>query len=396
MNRLLTFPQGPFALRTGILWTMDQDRGQPLEDALILGVNGRVEAVGPWRELRSLVCGELIDLRDSAMAPGLVNAHTHLELSHLGQGLTLGQDFLPWVRSLVPRLREPLPTEALDAAVGQLRAGGTAFVADITSRAGAAVAQALEASGLGCWLFVEAFGFVLAENEASVWPDLPDGVLDHVAAAGHALYSTHPETLRRVKAWSSERGRPFSIHLAEHAGEVELLRTGSGELAEFYRRANILPADYEPPGCSPVAHADALGLLDSATVAVHCVQVDDHDLALLKARGATVCLCPRSNARMAVGRAPVEAMFDAGLTLCLGTDGLTSNADLDLWNELRFLRQHLDRPLGLGQALALVTLNPARALGAARDYGRIAPGGKAAFSIIPEDVAAWPMETDKP
>ncbi len=367
--------------------------GGPLDDALVLGDHGRIEAVGAWRDLRHGLRCDVTDLGGSVLAPGLVNAHVHLELSHISQGLCLGQGFLPWVQSLVPRLREPLPDEALDAALAQILDCGASFVADITGRSSGAVARSLASYGLDCWLFLEAFGFA---GEMAGGPDGPCGRLlpvwahERVAAAGHAPYSTHPELLRRAKLWSAERGRPFSLHLAEPEGEAELLRTGGGDLAEFYTRAGILPRDFRPPGLSSVAYADSLGLLDAATLAVHCVHVDADDIHLLTARGVTVCLCPRSNARMAVGRAPWEAMLDAGTGVCLATDGLTSNADLDLWNELRFFRAGLDRPLGLAQALAMLTFIPARALCLAGAHGSMVPGGKAAFSILPEDVAAWP------
>lgn len=392
--RRVAFPQEPFALRVGFAWTMTVEDGGPLEDALILGDHGQVEAVGPWRELRGRIHSEVADFRGVALAPGLVNAHCHLELSHLGHGLTLGEGFLPWIRSLVPHLRETLRPEALQTALGQMLDCGTAFVADITGRNCEAVAAALDSAGLGYWQFMEVFGFssqsyagsaVICERTQS------DAALRHAATAGHAPYSTHPDFLRQAKQWSRVHGRPFSIHLAEPEGEAELLNSGGGALAEFYRRAGILPHDFQPPVLSSVVYADSLGLLDASTLAVHCVHVDEVDIGLLHERAANVCLCPRSNARMAVGRAPWEALCAAGVNICLGTDGLTSNADLDLWNELRFFREGLLNSLDLAQALALVTCNPACALGIAEEYGSIAPGRWAVFSVLPEDVAAWPV-----
>jgi cytosine/adenosine deaminase-related metal-dependent hydrolase len=391
--RRVVFPQEPFALRVGFAWTMAFEDGGPLEDALILGDHGQVVAVGPWRELRGRIRSELADFSGFALAPGLVNAHCHLELSHLGHGLTLGEGFLPWVRSLVPHLREPLSPEAIQTALAQLLDCGTAFVADITGRNCAAVAAALDSVGLGYWQLMEVFGFSsqsYAGPAVTCGQPLSDSALRHAATAGHAPYSTHPDILRQAKQWSTAHGRPFSIHLAEPEGEAELLNSGSGALAEFYRRAGILPRDFQPPVLSSVAYADSLGLLDASTLAVHCVHVNDIDIELLHERAATVCLCPRSNARMSVGRAPWEALCAAGVNICLGTDGLTSNADLDLWNELRFFREGLLDSLDLAKALALITCNPACALGIAEEYGSIVPGRRAVFSVLPEDVAAWP------
>lgn len=361
-------------------------------DALVLGQDGRIEAVGTWRDLRGRVCCDVTDARDLTLAPGLVNAHTHLQLSHLDQGLTLGQGFVPWVRSLAPRLRDPLLDESLETALAQVLNCGTAFVADITSRQCGRVARAMVDAGLDFWLLLEAFGF---EKNAGTGVleeclgQLPGQIRPRVAAAGHAPYSTSPDVLRAAKQWSTEHGMPFSIHLAEPEGEAELLRTGSGELAEFYARAGILPPNFQPPGLSAVSYADSLGLLDSRTLAVHCVHVDKQDIGLLQERKANVCLCPRSNARMAVGRAPWEALLDSGVNVCLGTDGLTSNADLNLWNELRFVRDGCASPVDLIRALSLVTVNPARALGVEHAYGTTVPGRRAVFSILPADMAAW-------
>jgi cytosine/adenosine deaminase-related metal-dependent hydrolase len=197
------------------------------------------------------------------------------------------------------------------------------------------------------------------------------------------LYSTHPETLRAAKRWCSERGRPFSLHLAEHPDETEQMLTGGGEFAEVLRKGGVLPAGWEPPGCRPVEYADRLGLLDAGTIAVHCVQLDEADVAILAARGVTVCLCPRSNEYIAVGRAPWRALRDAGVPLCLGTDGLSSNHDLNLWNEaLEFLGKP-DGP-GFAEVLGWLTAVPARHLSPAGRYGTLEPGAQAGYSIVPD------------
>ncbi|MFP5258214.1 MAG: amidohydrolase family protein, partial [Acidobacteriota bacterium] len=204
-------------------------------------------------------------------------------------------------------------------------------------------------------------------------------------ASGHALYSTSPDTLRRAKALCRDRGAPFCLHLAEHPGEVELLASGTGEFAALLR-GRLLPGDWRAPGRTPVAEAQAQGLLGRDTLAVHAVHLTKADVAILADSGATACLCPRSNARIGVGTADAPALLAAGIPLALGTDSLASNDDLDLWNEVRaLLAAHPGLP---GRAiLAALTVVPARLLGRANDLGRLAPGATGGIAVIPPDLA---------
>ncbi len=357
-----------------------------IEDGAVLVEQGRVAAVGTWRELMGRGA-KVRDLGEVTLTPGLVNAHTHLEFSHLGLPpvAVAGQGFTAWVGWLLAQALDAVTEVDVLRAAGQLSACGTAAVADIASRSYALVAGSLDHAGIGWLMQYEYFGyqpFAPEDGEPSVAGIPPD----RLALAGHALYSTHPDSLRRAKAWDTAHGRCYSMHLAEHMGEVELLASGTGAFADLLR-VRVLPPDFSPPGLSPVARADALGLLDRDTLAVHCVQVSPADIAVLRGSGATVCLCPRSNAVIGVGRAPAGAILAAGIPCCLGTDSLASVADLNLWEELRVLLALPGVSLNLEAALALVTRNAADVLGFNR-LGRLAPGASARFSTLPPDLEA--------
>jgi cytosine/adenosine deaminase-related metal-dependent hydrolase len=190
--------------------------------------------------------------------------------------------------------------------------------------------------------------------------------------------------LQAAKCWDHERQRPFALHLAEHPGETELLKSGSGRLADFFRASGILPDDFQPPGLSPVTYAERLGLLDAETLAVHCVHLDERDIGILARRRVNVCLCPRSNAFIDVGRAPAGKLLRAGINLCLGTDSLTSNSDLNLWKELEFFLAR--NPCSPMETLRMITVNPARALKIDHDYGTLESGKKACWSIVPKSL----------
>ena len=349
-----------------------------IHDGAILVRNGLVVQAGPFQELAAACPTPVNDLGEVTLVPGLVNSHTHLELSHLGLPPEPGQGFLAWVRWLLSQPVSEVDEASLDKAAGELAGCGTAAVADIGSRNLGRVAKTMARRDIWALLQFERFGF----GDAPPLPDLPDVPPERLALAGHALYSTSPRTLQEAKAWDQKRGRTFSIHLAEHQGEVELLADGQGDFADFLR-SRILPGGFTAPGLSPVAYADSLGLLDHKTLAVHGVHVSKTDMETLAARKTAVCLCPRSNAVIGVGTAPVRAYLDAHVALCLGTDSLASAPNLDLWEELRALLQITD--IKLCEAVRMLTTTPARLFGFAR-LGSFAPGALARTAILPSDL----------
>ncbi|MEF3697122.1 amidohydrolase family protein [Desulfolutivibrio sp.] len=361
----------------------------PLVDAAVIVRDREILAVGPRRSTLAGFSGPIQDHGPATLVPGLINAHCHLELAHLRGAIPSGLGFAEWVRRLVALPMGVFDQDATQAAAREMRTSGTACVADIATRHPGAAARTFIREGLDFISFFEEFGFTPPKGDTPSWPadlhELPHGLFAaHVSVAGHALYSTHPERLRAAKAWAARHGKPFSLHLAEHLGEVALLADGTGDFAELLRK-RVLPRDFRPPGRSPVAHADALGLLDEHTLVVHGVHVDDADIRTLAGRGCGVCLCPRSNAYIGVGRAPVEKLAAAGVRLCLGTDSPASNTDLDLWNEVRYLLQHWER-FSLVAALAALTTTPARLLGRENSLGMLEPGMRSGVALLPIDL----------
>ncbi|NEP77026.1 MAG: amidohydrolase family protein [Okeania sp. SIO3B3] len=389
-------PQGDFALRAARVWTMREDGGlieKPLEDGLVLGKGGLITAVGAYAQLKNAAQADIHDLEEAELCPELVNAHAHLGLSHIpADELILGQGFAIWVQSLVDRLRAPVDehevSNAVEAAVAGLAQAGTGLVAEVGGRYLEHVWAALQRNQMGARVFLEALGFGppgLVMTTPDEWPlPVPDSAWPSVASAGHALYSTNPKTLQRAKAWSTARGLPFSLHLAEDPGETEMLMHGTGPLVEYYRRMGVLPSDYRPPGMRPVAYAHSLGLLDHRTLAVHGVTVSDQDIELLAASGVTVVLCPRSNATIGVGRAPCEKYLRTGVPVALATDGLCSASDLNVLAELRYWLERLEVELPAAQALAAITRTPARALAGSNqaNAGMLIPGAPARLTVL--------------
>ena len=354
-----------------------------IEDAAIIVHQGIIREVGTHADLAPSFSGTFIDLGDVFLAPGLVNAHSHLELAHLRSACPSGQGFVTWVEDLLNQPIFDLDPDLLSEALEELKRTGTVMVGDIATRFAKRMAGELEASGLFFRVFTEAIGESLPKKTFIPAGDFENGAL---SVAGHSLYTTHVDVLRAAKNEARAKNLPFSLHLAEHDDEVAIL---AGEPSVFLdllkARGRLL--DFAPPKKRPVEQAADLGLLDTTTLAVHCVKVTDEDIETIRNSGATVCLCPRSNEFIGVGRSPWEKWFASGAPLCLGTDSLASNTDLDLWNEALHLKQNFDGEMRLEDLLAMVTRTPANILGAEAELGTLEPGKRAVFSEVPQKIS---------
>lgn len=365
-----------------------------LDNYVLVERDGRVAALEPSASFRPDADTELRDLGDCTLMPATINAHCHLQLSHLAGQTLWGQGFVPWLRSLIALLGRAPERQAIDAALAVLRRCGTAAVGDFTGVGAGMVAEAAWREGVDVTQFCEWFGFAAdaLSSEEEPWPQRALDAMRTAARynaarifpAGHALYSTHPEMLRAVQEWCQRNGAVFSLHLAESPEETELLTQGRGALVELYRE-NVLPADWHVPGLPPVALAQTWGLLGPGTLAVHCVQCDKADVRRLAASGTAVCLCPRSNAALAVGRAPVRDMLEAPLLLCLGTDGLSSNSDVDVREEALALLREQDVPATA--LFRMLTVNGHAAL-QREGTGTLAVGQPCRWAVAPPELVA--------
>lgn len=365
-----------------------------IDNAVLLVRDGLVEDVLPWKNARLPAGARVRDVGPVCLIPACVNAHTHLQLSWLAGRTLWGKGFAAWLASMIPQLSTASAGEvvsAVESACESLAAAGALHVGDVGGSLRGAltlVDRHCRAAGVGVSHFCEWFGFgpPFIDNEGPWPPRCRDelaadpALAVRCAPAGHALYSTAPEVLRAAREYCARNNAVFSFHLAESPEETQLLTDGNGPLYDCYA-GTVLPEDWRPPGMRPLAYAAGLGLLGPGALAVHGVQLDAREVEALAAGGTALCLCPRSNRNLDVGAPPVRALMENDVLLCLGTDGLTSNTDLDVRQEAVCLREHLDVP---PEALIrLLTVNGAAALGLS-DAGRLTPGGPAAFCILPE------------
>jgi cytosine/adenosine deaminase-related metal-dependent hydrolase len=293
--------------------------------------------VGPRAEIESRFGPS--ERHDAILLPALVNAHLHLELSHLA-GKVPGGDGLPaWIGRFVQARAATPEVEsgpAMEAAADQLRRFGVAAVGDVTNTL--ASLRPLAECGIGGSLYLEVFGATQARidealakagaaREAAGPP--PPGL--RIVTSPHATYSTHHPTLARLLA-----GGPSSVHLAEDPAERRLLANGDGPFAPILSKLGTSPAEL---GRASSAVALVAPSLHAGNLAVHCVDLDRADMGLLARSGATVVLCPRSNAYI-TGRIPnLPGLLAAGIPLALGTDSLASSPSLSPLAEAAALRR---------------------------------------------------------
>lgn len=382
----------------------------PIADGGIAVQAGIIAAVGPFREvLRSWPGAQVVDHPDCVLLPSLINAHAHLELSHLSQ---LGQQPAPpsfpaWIEGLLAARSQAAADEAaiLQAArqvLAAQQAEGVIALADI-SNSGLTSQLAVDYSGR-LLVFKEYLG--LREDSAAAALLRLQQESDEQPCTGHAPYSTHPALLRGLKARANRLGHVFPIHTAESMAEIELLCSGSGPFRAFLEERKLWDRSFLPMGDKggAVRWLHQHGLLDSRTLCVHCVHIYKGEIALLAASGAKVCLCPGSNRSLGVGKPPLASLLRHGLLPAIGTDSLASNPALSVWREIRLLaEEHPSVPPET--LLAMATLGGAAALGLDKRLGSLEAGKEAvilaaAMERVPSDAAGvlasmWLMEGQK-
>jgi|HubBroStandDraft_2_1064218.scaffolds.fasta_scaffold05696_5 cytosine/adenosine deaminase-related metal-dependent hydrolase len=374
--------------------------GEALRDgAVVFDDRGVIADVGAAGEVLPRHGGATVERVRGVVLPGLVNAHTHLELSALRGTVPGGAGFVPWVEHMIGVRAEIQPEQdaaAIEDAVAELESCGTTAVGEVTNSL--AAVPALVRRGLVGSVFHEVFGVELASLEKRV-AELPRVVEEHVGVwpasafayvpSPHTLYTAHPTVVRRLVAKARESGLRATLHLAEHAAERRFLEQGDGPIPAWYESRLKLPRSrLEWPRMSPVAFADDLGALGPHVTCVHLTDARPQELALVAERGAPVVLCPRSNLFIEARLPPLLAVLAAGIAPALGTDSLASNASLDVLAEARALADRFPtvRPRDL---VAMATWGGARALGR-EDVGRIAQGARPGLFAIDADVAGDP------
>ena len=352
--------------------------GEPIRDGAVAIDDGLIEAVGTTSDL-----GRGDHYESAVIIPGFVNAHTHLEYA-VYAGFGDGLSFAPWLAIHIER-KARIGRAEMEAiarlGVAECLASGVTTVGD-ASFSGAA-AHACAELGLRAIVYLEVFGRDPAEALAGyreklqyVAPALSDRVTAGVSP--HAPYSCSTEVYRDCLAL----GVPVMTHLNESTDELDWLLRGEGPMTPV---SELL---VDPDGQTGIRRLADAGVLDESVVAAHCVKVDAEEIELLARHGVAIVHCPRSNALLGCGVAPLWELRAAGLRVGVGTDGVSSVPSHDFFEELRTVisaaRARTERADALtpSEALELATMGGARALGLADQTGSLVPGKRADLAVV--------------
>lgn len=359
--------------------------------------------------------GELIDLGEAILLPGLVNTHTHLELTAM-RGFLEELDFRPWIVRLTRARQAVLPDPLLlaSARVGiaeGLLAGITTYADTCAS---GVVLQALDELRVRGIMYLETFAPDPAQCDEALGElrarlatlSQRTNTRVQLGISPHAPYTVSDELFAACARLTRDEGWPMAVHLAESEAEDKLVRDATGVFADGLRARGVAVA---PRADSPVALLDRLGVLDVRPLLIHCVQVTSPDVRRMAHHDCAVAHCPASNAKLGHGTAPLGALLDAGIRVGIGTDSMASNNRMDLLDEARvavLMQRSVTRRFDAHSAagmLDLATRGGAAALGIAHEVGTLEPGKQAdlaAFalgdarttpSFAPEDALVWSL-----
>ena len=342
----------------------------------------RIVAVGDVPE--DFQAEKIIDGTQHFAIPGFVNAHTHASMTLL-RSYADDMKLMDWLEQMIWPIEAKLHSDdiywgAMLAAVEMIRSGTTAF-ADMYGPDMERVAEVVDVSGLRG---------VLSRGLIGVAPDSDKKLEEnaalyenyHGAAQGritvmfgpHALYTCPPDYLKKIAAKAQALGAEVHIHMSETVGEIENC------LKEYGKR--------------PFAHVASTGLFENGTLAAHCVYLDDEDIDIIKKYHIRVAHNPGSNMKLASGTAPVPRLLEDGVCVALGTDGASSNNNLDMLDEVQLAalmhKVHTLDPLAVPAltAVKMGTEYGAQAL-SLHDVGRLRAGDKADIVLFSMHGAAW-------
>jgi cytosine/adenosine deaminase-related metal-dependent hydrolase len=352
--------------------------GPPIEDGAVAIDGGRIAAVGTRDEL-----GNGTHYDDAVLLPGFVNAHSHIEYAvYAGFGDSL-TDFAEWIRLHTERKQRIGWEEYVDIArlgAAECLRSGIATLGDCSFSGAAAVA--MDELGLRGIAYLEVFGADPAEAMEQ-FDELRDRAAAHfdervaVGVSPHAPYSVSAAVYHAC----ADLGLPVATHISESESEVRYLLDGGGAW-------ETIPWLVDPPGTTGTRLLAREGLLGPHVLAAHCVVVEPEEIALLAEHDVAVAHCPRSNAYVGCGIAPLRELRRAGLRVGVGTDGVSSTPSHDYFDELRAVvmmaraRERRPDAMTAAEALELATLGGARALRLEAEVGSLVPGKRADLAVV--------------
>ena len=341
---------------------------QVIENGAIAIRGSQIVDIGAYQAVRRVNNFKVRDLGEAAIMPGLVNAHTHLELTHHQDLIRRTPRFTDWLSQLIRNhTSDPVSVDcAVRDGIEKSLAGGATTVGDIHGFGKSA--RIHKNSLIRAVVFFETTGFSRERTRIGV-----DRINEHLASSPdpdalfqpaispHAPYSTSETLYRHCLGLAQTRGLPLCTHLSETEDEIEFLASGTGAFADLLNAFGISMRGWTPPGCSPVRYVKDIGVLAYRPLLAHCNYLTEADIDILAASGASVAFCPRTHHYFNHASHPISRLIEAGVNVAIGTDSLASNWSLSMLDELRHLAK-TQNDLPPETIIDLATVNGAKAL----------------------------------
>jgi aminodeoxyfutalosine deaminase len=362
---------------------LTMDRPRPIEDGFVMIQDSRILQVGKRKELYFLPSVRMLDLGDTVLLPGLINAHCHLDFTALKGKVPYRGIFIEWLKRMGAHSRKITPAgfkHSIETGIRESLSYGTTTLCDISTSGESW--QLLRRSGLRAFVFLEIFDLIQSSPKA-YWKKFLEKLQDQIRQAPptatfrwglspHTSFTVSKEVLHLVNRYlDSRRNVLTTIHVAESREEGRLFKNASGPLANSIRALN--PSWILPRNTTPVQYLNESGWLPKLDLGVHLNGVNHKDLRLLAKNRIGVVHCPGSHAFFKHSPFNYRKMRQHRIRVCLGTDSLASNQSLSLFREMRlFQKENPDVPAQ--EILSMVTSRSAEALGMGDELGRIKPG----------------------
>ena len=366
-------------INNGIILPMTASEGDNLYFTGYVGIeNSKIAFVSSDKDMATEFAAshpdaKQIDATGKIVMPGLINTHTHVAMSLL-RGISDDVPLMEWLEQHIWPIEGKMGyQEIYDGArlgILEMLMGGTTTFVDMYPYE-EAVAEAAETAGIRALVSPCPMDFRMDhfENDwRQVQKRFSGSSLVTMWMGPHAIYTLSGKNLQRSISLSKELGVGSHVHLAETQTEQD----------------NCIAQH----GMSPTEYLEKEGLFTTKTLAAHCVVMSDHDIEILAKNGVSVAHNPQSNMKLASGIAPVKKMLDAGINVSIGTDGASSNNDLDMWEEMRTasLLQKVSTldPCAIPAytALQMATVNGAKAIGREGELGVLSTGAFADILLV--------------
>jgi cytosine/adenosine deaminase-related metal-dependent hydrolase len=358
--------------------------GPPIENGAVALGGDRIAAVGGFEEIRSSHAGDVTDLGESILLPGLINAHCHLDYTALRGRITPKESFADWIRAINAEKATLTQQDYIDS----IRAGfseavgfGTTTIVNLTAfpRLIGAILEPIRT-----WWFGELIDVRDPAHAGAIVEEAVEALkgAKHWGLAPHAPFTASERLYALCEDFAVRAEVPLTTHLAESREEMQMFRDGYGPAFDFLKEIGRSMEDCGKE--TPLSRFLRKRSLPSRWIVAHLNELDAADFDLLaNAPKFPIAHCPRSHTFLGHKPFALDRLRALGFNICLGTDSLASNSDLSLFSEMReVIRKHPHiTPRGV---VEMATINGARALGQEDLLGVIRPGAAADLIALPD------------